>query len=294
MIVISTPTGQIGRHLLDAVLDGDEEVRVIARDPSRLPDRVRERVEVVPGSQADPEVVTAALAGADGVFWVVPPDPRADSLAGHIERFARPLCDAITSQGVKRVVAVSSLGRGTATNAGQISAIFAMDDMIEDTGVNYRSLRMPGFMENMLRQLGPIRNQGMFFDLVDGDLALPSCATRDIAAVAARLLHDGSWAGQGGVAVLGPEDLSQNDKARIMSEVLGRPIRYQRVPGEAYKASLTGIGMSDAWARGLLDMGAAIDRGIYAAEPRTPESSSPTTFRQWCEDTLRPALLELD
>ena len=33
MIVITTPTGDIGRQVLDRVLDSGEAVRVIARDP---------------------------------------------------------------------------------------------------------------------------------------------------------------------------------------------------------------------------------------------------------------------
>ena len=36
MIVITAPTGLIGHQVLDKVLDGDEPVRVIARDPSPL------------------------------------------------------------------------------------------------------------------------------------------------------------------------------------------------------------------------------------------------------------------
>ena len=37
MIVITTPTGAIGRQVLDNVLASGEPVRVIARDPSRIP-----------------------------------------------------------------------------------------------------------------------------------------------------------------------------------------------------------------------------------------------------------------
>jgi uncharacterized protein YbjT (DUF2867 family) len=68
MIVITTPTGQIGRQLTDRVLDSGEAVRVIARDPSRLSARVRAHVEVVPGSHGDTETITKALAGADRMF----------------------------------------------------------------------------------------------------------------------------------------------------------------------------------------------------------------------------------
>jgi uncharacterized protein YbjT (DUF2867 family) len=291
MIVIAAPTGQIGRQVLDSVLDSGEPIRVIARDPSRLGLRARERVEVIHGSYADPDVVTKALAGADSVFWLVPPNPQAESVEGYLLDFTRPACEAIKSQGVKRVVGVSTLGRGVAGNAGQVSAALAMDDLIESTGVSYRALRMPGFMENMLQQVGPIKAQGVFFQTVPGDLKLPTCATRDIAAVAARLLLDDSWSGQDGVPVLGPEDLSPQDMAQIMSEVLRRPIRFQQVPSEAYKATLMQHGMTEAWAQGLVDMANQVEQGIYTTEPRTPQSTTPTSFRQWCEEVLKPAVL---
>lgn len=291
MIVISTPTGQIGHQVLADVLGSGQDVRAIARDPSRISAQIRAAVDVVQGSTDDVDVVTRAFAGAERVFWLVPPVPTATSVQDHVLDFVRPLREAIISQGVKRVIAVSSLGRGLADNAGQISAIFAMDALIETTGVNYRSLQPPGLMENMLRQVESIKNQGVFFATISADRKTPTCATRDVAAIAARLLLDDSWSGQAGVPILGPEDLSQDDMARIMSDVLERPIRYQRVSGEALRATLVQHGMSEAWAQGLIDMAAAVDQGIYNAEPRTQESSTPTTFRQWCEDVLKPAVL---
>lgn len=92
MIVITTPTGQIGRQVLDNVLDSEAPIRVIARDPARLSSRARERVEVVRGSTNDVDVLTEAFAGADCVFWLVPPDPTAASIQDHILDFVRPVC----------------------------------------------------------------------------------------------------------------------------------------------------------------------------------------------------------
>ncbi len=88
----------------------------------------------------------------------------------------------------------------------------------------------------------------------------------------------------------GPEDLSFNEIARIMTEVLGKPVRFQQVPGPGYKASLMQHGSSEAFAQSLVDMFTEVGQGLYAAEPRTPETSTPTTFRRWCDEVLRPAL----
>jgi uncharacterized protein YbjT (DUF2867 family) len=293
MIVVTAPTGTIGHQVLENLLDSGQPVRVIARDPSRLPSHTRERVEVVQGSHGDIDVVDEAFAGADSVFWLVPPDPQAESVEAAYVDFTRPACAALQSQGVRRVVGVSALGRGVAVarNAGLVTASLAMDDLIASTGVSYRALTMPSFMDNILRQVEVIRNQGMFVSPISGDRKLPTCATRDIATVAVKLLLDPSWSGQDHVPVLGPEDLSFNDTAQIMSEVLGKPVRFQQIPGEAFKARLTGFGMSEAMAQGTLDMMVAKNEGLDNAEPRTPQSTTPTSFRQWCEEVLKPAVL---
>jgi uncharacterized protein YbjT (DUF2867 family) len=293
MIVITAPTSNIGHQVLANILDTGEPIRVIARDPARLPARTRECVEVVQGSHGDFNVVSQAFAGADTVFWLLPPSPVTQSLEAAYLDFTRPACEAIKSQGVRRVVGISALGRGTsvASTAGLVTASLAMDDLIASTGVSYRALTMPSFMDNILRQVEPIKSRGVFFSPISGDRKLPTCATRDIAAATARLLLDSSWRGVGHAAVLGPEDLSSNDMAAIISEMLGKPVRFQQISFEAFKAGFTERGASAAFAQGMTDMMRAKNEGLDNAEPRTPENTTPTSFRQWCEEVLKPAVL---
>ncbi len=44
MIVVTTPTGRVGRQVLGRIPDGGKPVRVVARDPSRLDPQTRRRV----------------------------------------------------------------------------------------------------------------------------------------------------------------------------------------------------------------------------------------------------------
>lgn len=295
MIVITTPTGQIGHQLLNNILDSGKPIRVIARDPSRLDPKVRDRVEIVQGSHEDIDVVTKAFAGADCVFWLVPPKLQVENAKDYYLDFTRPACEAIASQGVKRVVGITSLGREVAQNIGLVGAAYAMDDLIESTDVNYRAVQMPAFMDDILNfNIGSIISQGAFFGSQSGDRKTPSCATRDIAAVAAKLLLDDAWSGQSSAPVLGPEDISFNDMAQTLSEVLERPVQYHQISREAHKAALMQHGMGESYAQGVVDNQAQADQGIYNADPRTPESSTPTSFRQWCVDTLKPAVLAMN
>lgn len=291
MIVITAPTSTIGRQLVDDLLDRGAPLRLVTRDAARLAPEVRDRVEVVEGSHGDAAVIDRACTGADAVFWLAPDDGSAPSAETVYVDFTRPACEAFVRHGVRRVVAITALGRGTALadDAGLVTSSLAMCDLIASSGVAFRAVACPSFMHNLLRHVGAINEQGAFFMTIDPDLKAPLVATRDIAATAARLLLDDTWQDSGQVACLGPEDLSPTEMARIISEVLGREIHYRRLPGPALKARMTGFGMSDSMAQGMVDMFEAKNRGLDNAEPRTAESTTPTTFRQWCEEVLKPA-----
>jgi hypothetical protein len=49
--------------------------------------------------------------------------------------------------------------------------------------------------------------------------------------------------------------------------------------------------MSDAMVQGMVDMMRAKDDGIDEGVQRTAENSGGTTYRQWCEEVLKPAIL---
>jgi uncharacterized protein YbjT (DUF2867 family) len=291
MIVITTPTGDIGRQVLDRVLDSGEAVRVIARDPSRLPARVRAHAEVVEGSHGDASVITKALAGADRLFWLVPPPPF--SYPGSAERyyldFTRPACEAIRGLDAG-VVGITTLGHGYQGNAGMLSAALAMDKLIESTSAAYRALALPFFMENLLRQAQALKEQGTFSMANTADRPLPAVATRDAAAAAAALLLDSSWGGQASVPLAGPDNLTPDAMAEVISGTLGRTIRYRQVPVADRQTAMVQRGASEAMAQDMADMTEAQNNGIYDAEPRDPNSATPTSFRQWCQDILKPAV----
>ena len=292
MIVVTAPTGQIGRHVVQDLLARGEPLRLIVRDANKVPATVRDHVEIVEGSHGDPAVVDRAFAGAAAVFWLVPPDPTRTLKETYVD-FTRPAAEALGRHGVGRVVSITALGRGTPWEgkAGLITASIRMDDMLMASGVAFRGLAMPSFMDNALRQADSIKGKGLMFGPLRPDRKAPTTATRDMGATAARLLADPRWTGQEEVPVLGPEDLSPNEMAAIVAEVLGRDVRYSQVPFDAFKQQLLGRGTSESFAQGYVDMFRAKDEGLDNAVRRTPETTTPTTFRQWCETELKPAVL---
>jgi uncharacterized protein YbjT (DUF2867 family) len=291
MIVVTAPTGNIGKQILEKLVDGRVPVRVIVRDASRIPAALRERIEIVEGSHGDAEVVNKAFEGADSVFWLVPDDANAVVLEDSYADFSRPACEAIKQKHVKRVVYVSALGRGWKKESGLVSASLKAADLIATTGVNLRVLTMPSFMDNLLSQAENIKETGVLSWPIQGDLKVPTVCTADIAATAAKFLLDDTWTGQADVPVLGPEDISMNQMAQIMSEVLGFPVRFEETSIDDFKQQMAGYGFSEAMVEGYGEMMTAKKEGMDNMVVRTPDTSTPTTFRQWCEIVLKPAVL---
>jgi uncharacterized protein YbjT (DUF2867 family) len=289
MMVITAPTGQIGSKLAATLLARSEPVRLIVRDPGKLPAEVRERAEVIAGSHRDRDVLDRALDGADALFWLMPADATASSPYEAYVTASIPGADAVVRHAVPRVVIVSALGRGSRIYAGHVSASHAMEDLFRSTGAHVRALALPTFMDNILRQAATIRD-GVVSGTLPADFTMPWIATKDIAALAAGYLSDRTWTGQDPVEVLGGEDLSHHDIARILTDVLGTPVRYRRGDRGALKQVLTGRGVSEAMAQSVVDMDLAGERGITNATPRTAGNTTPTTFREFAEESVKPAV----
>lgn len=293
MILITAPTSQIGRQVVADLLARRAELRVVVRDPGSLDAAVRDRVDVVVGSHGDADVIGRAAQGAEAAFWLSPNDAAAPTLAATFVDFARPAARAFADHGVERIVGISALGRGTRweKSSGCVTASLEMDDLFAASGVPYRAVVNPSFMDNVLNGAATIREGGFFSLPAPGDLRAPTVATTDIAAVSARMLAEPGWTGFGEVACLGPEDLTPEEMAQIIAEVLGRDVEYRATTPAAFKERMQAFGMTEALAQGYADMFQAKAEGMDNALPRTTENTTPTTFRTFVQDVLAPAVV---
>lgn len=125
-----------------------------------------------------------ALDGAEAMLWCVPQSHTQENVLDYYLQFVSAAAIAIRQTQIPHVVSVSS-GKGLTKNAGAISALHAMEELLNDTGVAMRHLRCGNFIENFLWQTGAIAHQGKFFYPLPGDYPIPMVATCDIGRVAA-------------------------------------------------------------------------------------------------------------
>ncbi|XVQ90272.1 NmrA family NAD(P)-binding protein [Microbispora siamensis] len=148
------------------------------------------------------------------------------------------------------------------------------------SGLPWTFVRPDAFMTNDLAWAPQIAGGGVVRE-VYGDAALAPVDPRDIAAVAVRALLD-RRAGEAYV-LTGQQSLTQIERARIIAETIGRPVRFEEVPREQAKEQMPRHGAPEPVVDDLLD-------GLAAREGRTAEISPAVeevtgrpafTYAQW-------------
>lgn len=299
-IVVTTPTGKVGSRVVRLLLQAGVRPTLLLRDPDRLDAATRERVETVRGDQGDTDAVLRATRGADRLFWVDPPTPDDDPIAGHA-RMGANAARAVRENGIGYTVFLSSVGAEKRHGAGEIDGLARTEQALDATGADVLHLRCGYFFTNLLMESDSLR-EGVLPTLWPLDLTMPWVDPRDIGDVAAARLLAGDRAGdrsdggtRGGArsgvqAVHGPEDLSFSRVARILGGVLGREVRAERVPDDDVRAGLRSVGMSADQAEGIVGMAAGLRENFVPEQERDVLTTTPTTLAAWAHTHLRPLL----
>ncbi|OAR22063.1 NmrA family transcriptional regulator [Streptomyces sp. ERV7] len=287
-IAVTTPTGHVGSRVVRLLLQAGVRPRLLVRDPARLEEETRSRVDVRQGDLTDAAFVREAVAGVRTVFWV---DPTPHTTADPIEtslRTAAPLIEAARAGEVGRVVFLSSIGAEKRHGVGHIDALAGIEEQLDATGADVLHLRCAYFFTNLLFDLEGLA-QGVLTTAFDPGHPMPWADPRDIGdVVAARLLND-TWHGRVVQAVHGPEDLSFHEVARILSAALGHPIRLHPVSDDATRDALRAAGLPPSAVEGMVGMTAG-SRGLVPEQPRDLLTTTPTPLSAWAHAQLRPLL----
>ena len=289
-IVINTPNGNIGRPLVEKLLKEGRKVTVISRTAEKVADLVKQGAKLVQGSIDEQATLDAALAGAEALFWLSPPAMRPD-FQDWATAAGRRAAERVKAHGVKRVVIISSIGAQTGPGTGPVSVLKPIEEAFQAAAPNVVSLRAGFFMENLLRDVQGLAKAGALFSAYPETKRFPMVATADIAAKAFEYLTDASWTGHRYVGVHGPKDVTYPEVASVLTQVLGQPVKYVQVGLEDLRKGMLGAGMPSWAADTFVEMYGAAQAGrMEPAEPRSKETTTPTTLEQFATAVIKPAV----
>ncbi|MDJ0380332.1 NAD(P)H-binding protein [Streptomyces sp. G-G2] len=288
-IAVTTPTGNVGHHVVATLVRAGLRPRVLLRDPARLAPQVRDEVDAVPVDQFDAETVVAATQDVDALFWVDPSTGSEDPLADYA-RATASVVRAVTENRIGRVVFQSSVGAEKRHGAGEIDGLAYTETALDDLGVDVTHLRCGYFFTNLELQLDALR-AGTLQVVLPLDQPMAWVAPRDIAEVAATRLLSPAWSGRCVQAVHGPADLTWRQVADILTAATGRRIDVEQITDDAMRTQLHESGMTDGLVEAVLGMSTGLREDFAPEQHRTVRTTTPTTLAAWAYDRLRPQIV---
>lgn len=285
-IALTTPTGHIGNKLANILLNRKADVTLIARHPEKVKDLVSRGAKVIAGEHSDPAVVEQAVRGADALFWLTPSEVTSHDPLGTARRMAEAGAGVLRKHPDLHVVQLSSAGAFLPSGTGPLVGLYETEQKFRAAGKNIVSLRPNEFMENVFMSLPTIIRQSSIYTSLPGSVKAPFIATADIAEIAAEFLLkpiDGHHV----IDIVGPQEISFDEWARIAGQAIGKPIRVVTIPGEKLKAAMSQSGMSPEMAALLVEMEEAYPRiqGHFKGEQRL---TGKVTFSQFARDVFAP------
>jgi uncharacterized protein YbjT (DUF2867 family) len=292
MYVVLGASGNTGHVIATNLLASGQKVRVVGRNAAHLQPLAAKGAETFVADVTDAGALSQAFQQADSAYVMIPPNPTSTDPLGYSNRVSDAIASAVEKAGTRNVVALSSIGADKSSGTGPVLGLHHLEQKLNQiSGANVLHLRAGYFMENTLPQVNAIRQMGAVGTPLRADLKLTMIATRDIAAAATDALLHPSVHGNQTRELLGQRDLTYTEVTAIIGKALGKPdLKYMQVPEDQARPVLVQMGMSDQFARLLLEMIGSLNSGhMRALEPRTPQTTTPTSYETFVADTFVPA-----
>ncbi len=254
MVVVTGATGQLGRLVIEELLDKLPASEIVAavRNPARASEWAKRGVQVREADYSRPETLATAFAGAEKVLLI-----SSSELGQRVAQHAA-VVDAARAAEVKVLAYTSILNADTST------LLLAREHKeteakMRASGISFVFLRNGWYTENHTASLPLAVEHGALLGAA-GDGRFAAAPRRDYAQAAAAVLtsagHENMIYELGG-----DEPFTLGELADEAAKQSGKPVRYQNLPEVEYAKALEGFGLPYPVAAGVADGDAGAARG---------------------------------
>jgi uncharacterized protein YbjT (DUF2867 family) len=250
MILITGSTGNIGYPLIQNLVQTGVGVRAMVRNLNGEPEKIEymraKGVEVVAGDFSDTASLANAAAGIEAAFLLTP-------VAEQQVTWKSNLIRAASRAGVKKIVNLSVAGAAPDSPIILGRWHYESEQELQKSGMAWTHLRPYDLARyNTKMFLGDALTKGEFYSTVgDGKVAMVD--ETDVASVAAQALtnsiHDGK-----AYTLTGPQAYSYDQIASLISQAVGKQIRYVNVSEAQAKAAMLQTGLPEWMADFINDL----------------------------------------
>ena len=283
--VIAGSIGHISKPIVQQLEKAGNDVSVITRSNERVEEIEKLGAKALVGSVQDAIFVKDALKGADAVYTMIPPIWQTNDWRASQNEVGRNYVDAIRRSGLQYVVNLSSIGAHV-DGIGPADGLHDLEKMLNAiSGLNIKHLRPSYFFNNLMAQIGLIRQAGfMGANYGDEREKLLLVHTNDIAAAAAEELLYLKFTGNSVRYIVGDER-SGKEIAEVLGKAIGKDLEWVLFSDEQQKNGFIQAGVPEVHATEYTQMGKAMREGkIQADARRNKPALSPTKLEDFAQE----------
>lgn len=283
-ILVTGATGNIAGFVIPQLLQAGATVHAYVRDTNKAAHLVEIGAKLFEGDFSNQEALNKAAEGVDSILAITPAGPDAVT-QGEV------VLKAALHSGSPYYVRLSAIGasQDAPTENGRLH--FHTDQAVIKSGLTYTILRPHYFMQNLFANIETIATEGkVYLGMGDGELGIID--VRDIAdSFVSLLLNEGHE--NKIYTPTGPESISFNEVAEIISQELSKPVAYVPTSIQAVGEAIIAAGWGEWGADVMMNYSKAYAEGwgnFTTDDVETMTGKKARNFRLFCQEVLVPAL----
>ena len=228
-VLVTGATGRQGGAVIRHMLPKGWKLRALTRNPDghEAEALARRGIEVIGGDLEDPDSIARAAIGVYGIYSVQ--DFWAVGAKREVQQ-GKNVASAAKKAGIKHFVYSSVGGAERNTKIPHWESKWEVENYIRQLGLPATVIRPVSFMETYYIdqvEIGILK--GKLADPIGGNKSYQTIATDDIGAFVALAFERPSEFIGKALEIAGSE-LTNVEAAKVFSRVLGKPVKFQRIP----------------------------------------------------------------
>jgi len=278
-VLVTGSHGRTGKPIVQALAQRGADVRAFIRDADQT-STLKElgASEVAVGDMQKPETIAPAVDGCDAVVHIGPP------MHPHEKEMTANFVAAAQASGVSRFIYYSVM-HPLRRDVRHHSLKLDTEEMVIESGVPYTIVQPIRYMQHLEPIWKRVTEEGIHAMPFNTHLKFNVVDLLDLAEATARVTLEDGWL-YGTFELAGPEPLSQEDMAQIISDVTGKEVRAEATPIAKMQEKARAAGASDDREEQMTIMNEHYDKYGFLGNPKILEmilGRAPTTFKSYVE-----------
>jgi uncharacterized protein YbjT (DUF2867 family) len=245
VILITGAAGKTGRTIINNLVRNGVKARALIRSQNQA-DEFKGKIEVVIGDLRDPAALAHAIKGVTAIYYICP------NMAPDEVEIGQNLLKIAKGYQVERFIYHSVLHPQVESMPHHWQKM-RMEEAVFESGLEFSILQPSAYMQNVLQYWKSITEQGIYAVPYATTARISIVDLEDIAEVARIVLTQHGH--QNAIYELaGPQPLSQDEVAQVISQVLNRPVAARALDRNAWSKNAEKSGTNDAQRITLLKM----------------------------------------